>query len=147
MPTAPTPIDPRGLRFDHGVVTLVLLCGFVGDWHPIAAIVALVLAADAAFGPQYGPFLRLYAEVVEPRLPPAEEGEDPDAHRVAAGVGAAFLAAATIAFAAGASGVGWGLTLVVTVLAGLAATSGICLACELYLRRAREEPPQVRRPQ
>jgi phosphate/sulfate permease len=143
MSTAPAPIDPRGLRFDQGAVTLALLCGFVGDWRPIAAIVALVLAAHAAFGAQYGPFLRLYAEVVEPRMPPTEEWEDPDPHRVAAGVGAAFLAAAAIAFAAGASGVGWALTLVVTVLAGLAATSGICLACELYLRRDR----YVRRPQ
>ena len=135
MPAAPDEVDPRSLRVDQGAVTLALLCGFVADWHPIAAIVALILAADAAFGAN-GPFPRLYREAVGPRLPPTDERADPRPFRVAAGVGAAVLAAAAASFAAGAGGVGWALALVVTVLAGLAATTGICLACELYLRRA-----------
>jgi len=134
MASAPTAIDPRGVRFSEGVVTFALLCGFVADWRPVAAIVALALAAGWTFGPRFHPFLRLYTDVVEPRLPPTEEGEDPRPSRFAAGVEAVLLAAAIVAFAAGAGGVGWAFTLIVAVLAGLAAFTGICPACELYAR-------------
>ena len=95
---------------------------------------ALALAAGWTFGPRFHPFLRLYTDVVEPRLPPTEEGEDPRPSRFAAGVEAVLLAAAIVAFAAGAGGVGWAFTLIVAVLAGLAAFTGICPACELYAR-------------
>jgi uncharacterized protein DUF4395 len=138
-----TPVDPRGPRFSQGVVTFALLCGFVAGWPAIAAIAALVTGAGAALGPRYGPLLRLYTDVVEPRLPPTEEREDARRFRVADAVGAVLLAAATIAFAAGVSGVGWAVTLAVAVLAGLGAIAGICLACELDARLSR----YVRSPQ
>ena len=48
-----------------------------------------------------------------------------------------FLTAGTVAFLAGASVLGWGLALVVAVLAGLSATTGICVGCEIYLFVAR----------
>jgi hypothetical protein len=48
-----------------------------------------------------------------------------------------FLAAASIAFAAGASTLGWVLALVVAFLAGLAATTGVCVGCEMWLFAAR----------
>jgi hypothetical protein len=135
MRSAPTPIG-RGFRFGQGVVTFVLLCGFVAAWKPVAAIVALALASGWAFGPRYDPLLRLYTDVVEPRLPPTEEQEDPRPSHFAAAASTVLLAAATIAFAAGLSGVGWAFTLIVAVHAGLTAITGICPACELYLRRA-----------
>jgi type IV pilus assembly protein PilV len=46
-------------------------------------------------------------------------------------------AAATVAFLLGASAVGWTLTLIVTALAALAAVTGICVGCEMYLALAR----------
>jgi hypothetical protein len=49
----------------------------------------------------------------------------------------AFLSVATIAFVAGAPTVGWVLSLVVAGLAGLSASTGICVGCELYLVVAR----------
>ena len=51
----------------------------------------MVLFLGAAFGPRYGPFLRLYAEVVKPRLSPPAELEDPRPPRFAATVGVIFL--------------------------------------------------------
>ena len=45
----------------------------------------------------------------------------------------AFLAAASVAFALGAAVVGWVLALVVAALAGLAALSGLCVGCEIYV--------------
>jgi hypothetical protein len=137
MAGTPPPIDPRGPRFNQGVLTAALLLGFLFDWRPVAPIFAAVLFLGAAFGPRYGPLLRLYAEVIRPRLAPPAELEDPRPPRFAAAVGVVFLLGSTIAFAAGAVGLGWALALVVAVLAGLAATTGICVGCEVYLFLAR----------
>ena len=137
MAGSPTPIDPRGPRFNQAVLTVGLLCGFVFDWKAVVPVFAVVLLLGAAFGPRYGPFLRLYADLVKPRLSPPTELEDPRPPRFAATVGVVFLGAASVAFAAGASAVGWGLALVVAVLAGLAATTGICIGCEMWLLVAR----------
>lgn len=137
MADLPRPIDPRGPRFNQAVLTFGLLAGFLGDLRAVVPAFAGVLLLGAAFGPRYGPFLRLYAAVVRPRLSPPHELEDPRPPRFAAVVGVAFLTAATVAFAVGTPGLGWALALVVAALAGLAATTGICVGCELYLFFAR----------
>jgi hypothetical protein len=135
--SAPKPIDPRGPRFNQAVLTVALLAAFLLDAKVVVPVFAVVLLLGAAFGPRYGPFLRLYAEVVKPRLSPPRDLEDPRPPRFAAAIGVAFLTAATIAFAAGASGLGWALALIVAALAGLAAVTGICVGCEVYLFLAR----------
>ena len=134
---APKPIDPRGPRFNQAVLTVALLGAFALDAKPVVPVFAAVLFLGAAFGPKYGPFLRLYAEVVKPRLAPPADLEDPRPPRFAAAIGVAFLLGASLSFVAGASGLGWGLALVVAVLAGLAATTGICVGCEVYVLLAR----------
>lgn len=134
---APRPIDPRGPRFNQAVLTLALLAGFLADLKAVVPVFAAVLLLGAAFGPRYGPFLRLYADVIRPRLAPPEELEDPRPPRFAAAIGVAFLVAASVAFAAGAPGIGWTLAMVVAALAGLAAVTGICVGCEVYLFLAR----------
>jgi hypothetical protein len=133
----PTPIDPRGPRFNQGVLTVALLAGFAADARWVVPVWAAVLFLGAAFGPRWGPFLRLYADVIRPRLRPPAHLEDPRPPRFAAAVGVAFLAGATGAFAAGAPAVGWALALVVAALAGLAATTGVCVGCEIWLFVAR----------
>ena len=135
--SSPRPIDPRGPRFNQAILTVALLGGFLTGAWPVVPVFAAVLFLGAAFGPRYGPFLRLYADVVRPRLRPPQELEDPRPPRFAAAVGVAFLAAATVAFLAGAEAVGWVLALVVAALAGLAAVTGICVGCEIYLLLAR----------
>jgi hypothetical protein len=132
-PNAPAPIDPRGPRVNQGVLTVALLVGFLTDWRAVIPIFAVVLLLGAAFGPRYGPVLRFYMEVIKPRLGPPAEMEDPRPPRFAAAVGVVFLGAATLALLVGAPGLAWGLTLIVAALAGLAAVSGICIGCELYL--------------
>ena len=143
MAGTPKPIDPRGPRFNQAVLTVGLLLGFLVDFRPIAAIFAVVLLLGAAFGPRYGPFLRLYAAAIKPRLDPPSELEDPRPPRFAATVGVAFLVGATIAFLAGAPTVGWVLALIVAGLAGLAASTGICVGCEVYLFLARRRGVQL----
>ena len=137
---APTPIDPRGPRFNQTVLAVALLTGFLVDWRPVVPLFALVLLAGAALGPKYGPFLALYARVIKPRLAPPRELEDPRPPRFAAAVGVVFLGAGSLAFAAGAAGLGWGLALIVAALAGLSAVTGICVGCEIYLFAARRRP-------
>jgi hypothetical protein len=119
------------------MVTVLLLVGFVLDAPIVVPAVAVVLLAGAALGPRWGPFLRLYSEVIGPRLGPPAELEDPRPPRFAAAVGMVFLAASTVAFVLGSSLVGWVLALVVAVLAGLAATTGVCVGCEIWLFLAR----------
>lgn len=139
----PKPIDPRGPRFNQAVLASSLVLGFVFQWWYVAPIFAIVLFLGAAFGPAYGPFLRLYADVVRPRLAPPKELEDPRPPRFAATVGVAFLAAATVAFVAGSHAIGWTLALIVAVLAALAAVTGICVGCEIYLWFARRRGVQL----
>jgi hypothetical protein len=133
----PRPIDPRGPRFNQAVLAVGLLAGFLFDVRPVVPLFAAVLFLGAAFGPQYGPFLRLYAEVIRPRLSPPAVLEDPRPPRFAAAVGVLFLVAASVAFLAGAPGLGWALALVVAALAGLSATTGLCVGCEIWLLFAR----------
>ena len=135
--TAPKPIDPRGPRFNQAVLAVGLLAGFVLDWRPVVPFFAVVLLLGAAFGSRYGPFLRLYAEVIKPRLPAPTALEDPRPPRFAAAVGVAFLGGASLAFRAGAPGLAWALALIVAALAGLSAATGLCVGCEIWLLFAR----------
>jgi len=137
MTSGPPPIDPRGPRTNQAVLAVALLAGFLADWRPVVPIFAVVLLLGAAFGPRYGPVLRFYADVVKPRLGPPAELEDPRPPRFAAAVGVAFLLAASLTFLAGAPGLAWSLALVVAALAGLAAVTGICVGCAVYLWLAR----------
>ena len=134
---APKPIDPRGPRFNQAMIAALLLLGFVVDWEPIVPAVATILAMGAALGPRFGPFLALYAYVIRPRLGPPAELEDPRPPRFAATLGAVVLAASTVTFLAEAHVVGWVLALLVAFLAGLSASTGICVGCEIYLFLAR----------
>ena len=143
MASSHRPIDPRGPRFNQAVLATALLAGFLFDWRPVVPIFAAVLLLGAAFGPRYGPFLRLYAEVIRPRLAPPAELEDPRPPRFAAAVGVVVLSGAALAFLAGWPGVGWGLALVVAALAALSAATGLCVGCEIYLSATRRRGVRV----
>jgi hypothetical protein len=136
-PGAPKPIDPRGPRFNQSVLAIALALAFVFQQRWVVPVFAVVLFLGAAFGPRYGPFLRLYSQVIRPRLRPPSELEDPRPPRFAATLGVVFLVAATISFAFGADVLGWVLALIVAGLAALAAITGICVGCEMYLLVAR----------
>jgi len=137
MSRAPKPIDPRGPRFNQGCIAIVLLAAFVGDWPGVVPGVGVALLAGAALGPRFGPFLALYATMIRPRLDPPSEMEDPRPPRFSAYFGALVLAGSTAAFVVGQIDLAWSLALLVAVLAGLAAGSGICVGCEIYLVVAR----------
>jgi hypothetical protein len=122
------------------VLAVALVAGFLlqdgGGWVVIP-VWAVVLFLGAAFGPRVGPFLRLYADVLKPRLGPLTQLEDPRPPRFAATVGTAFLSAGTLALVAGLTPLAWALALVVAALAALAAATGLCVGCEIYVLVAR----------
>lgn len=142
--TAPEPIDARGPQFNQAVLAVALLVGFVLQWGWVIPVWAVVLFLGAAFGPRYGPFLRLFAGVIKPRLGPPRKVEDPRPPRFAASLGVVFLGAASVALAAGNGALAWVLALAVAALAGLAATTGICVGCEIYVWLVRQHAARVR---
>ncbi|MBU6329982.1 MAG: DUF4395 family protein [Acidobacteria bacterium] len=129
----PAPIDPRGPRVNQAVLAAALVVGFLLGAEWVAPLFALVLGLGAVFGPAYGPVLRIFQQFIRPRLAPPAELEDPRPPRFAAGVGVVFLLSASVLFALGASAAGWTLSLMVAALAALAAVSGICVGCEMYV--------------
>ncbi|HEY6532833.1 MAG TPA: DUF4395 family protein [Acidimicrobiales bacterium] len=135
--SGPAPIDPRGPRTNQAVLATGLLLGLAFGQEWVAPLFAVVLFLGAAFGPSYGPVLRLYRDVIRPRLAPPSEMEDPRPPRFAASVGVTVLTAATVAFLVGATVLGWALVVLVAALAALSALTGLCVGCEMYVMLVR----------
>ncbi|MGZ3601833.1 MAG: DUF4395 domain-containing protein, partial [Ktedonobacterales bacterium] len=96
--------------------------------------------AISALVPSVSPFRLLYRRVVVPLglLKPRIVEDDPAPHRFAQGVGAVFLIAATaVLLLTGATAVGWGLDLIVFVLAGINLMVGFCAGCFVYYQLGR----------
>ncbi len=129
-------IDSRAPRTVQAVIGSLSLVAFVADLEWLVAVLALQLAVGLTLGRRFCLPCLLYFELIQRRF---GEGRIEDARppRFANLVGMGFLAAATCAFVLGAASVGWALTLVVAALALLAASTGLCVGCELYLWVAR----------
>jgi uncharacterized protein DUF4395 len=128
-------VDPRQPRFGQALTGAVLAVAFVLDWPPALPILTAVLGAASLIGPRanvYAYLWRALARVAHFR--PPSELEEAAPPRFANGVGFAFLAVATAArYAFEAPAVAWTLALVVSALALLAAATGLCVGCELYV--------------
>ncbi len=130
-------IDPRGQRFGAGVSAVVLAAAFLLALPALALLVGLNLAISAAFGTRLflpGPRLALRP----PRAPPRAAGRA--RARVPAPLRAgprapAFIGFGAVAFALGATPLGWLLVGAVAGLQVLLATTGICVGCRLYVLR------------
>lgn len=141
-------IDPRGPRFAAGITALLLLVDvFLGLTTPIGATVAeravepaflllLVIALLFVWGvlsPRTAPWGALYRALMQPRLKPPTDLEDPRPPRFAQGVG---LFVVTIGLILHLAGVPWALPIAAAmafVAAFLNAVFGLCLGCQLYL--------------
>ena len=144
----PRGIDPRGPRFAAGITALLLLVDvFLGLTTPIGATVAeraaepaflllLVIALLFLWGvlsPRTAPWGVLYRTLIQPRLTPPTDLEDPRPPRFAQGVGLFVVAIGLVLHLAG---VPWALPIAAAaafVAAFLNAVFGLCLGCQLYL--------------
>lgn len=133
--TEPT-VDVNVPRFNQAVVALLTALAFVFGQPWLVVATFAILAVSWAAGPTVAPLTQLYVRFVRPRLQPGGPSEfEPAAPpRFAQLVGAIVLGVASFALVAGWNTFGWALTLIVTALATLAATTRICLGCILYER-------------
>jgi len=129
-------IDARAPRTNQAIVGTLSLVAFATGWWPILGLLAAQLAVGLRFGRRWCLPCLLYFEVIQPRFGegPIEDSRPP---RFANMVGVAFLGAATLAHILGLSTIGWALGLIVAALALLAATTGLCVGCEIYRLGAR----------
>jgi hypothetical protein len=129
-------IDSRAPRTNQAIIGSLSLVAFLTGWWPILALLAAQLAIGLRFGRRYCLPCLLYFDVLQPRFGegPIEDSRPP---RFANMVGVVFLSAATAAHLAGLAALGWGLGLIVAALALLAASTGLCVGCEMYKIGAR----------
>lgn len=129
-------IDARGPRFNQATVGVVSLIAVLTGWWPLLGLLALQLGIGLRFGRRYCLPCVAYFELVQPRFGegPIEDSRPP---KFANQVGFVVLTSATVAHALGIVAIGNGLGLLVAGLALLAATTGLCVGCEMYRIGAR----------
>ena len=154
MSDARTPkgIDPRGPRFAASITTVLLavatLLALTGTSTAKATTTIAERAADPGFilllviallflwgvlSPRTQPWSVLYRRVIQPRLSPPTDLEDPRPPLFAQGVG---LFVTTVGLVLHLAGVPWALPIAAAlafVAAFLNAVFGLCLGCQLYL--------------
>ena len=131
-------VDPRQPRFGQALTGGIVLLGFIVGWPQVLPAIAVVLAGAALGGSSINLYTHLYRgfKQVAGLAPPAEL-EEAAPPRFANTVGFVFLAAATLAWVLDVTIVAWTLGLIVSSLALLAAITGLCVGCELYLAARR----------
>ncbi len=129
-------IDARAPRFNQATVGVVSLVSVLTGFWPLLGLLAAQLGIGLRFRRRYCLPCVAYFELVQPRFGegPIEDSRPP---KFANQVGFVVLSAATLAFVAGLTAVGSALGLIVAGLALLAATTGLCVGCELYRLGAR----------
>lgn len=131
----PRTVDVNVPRFNQAVVAVVTAVAFVVREPALVGLVFAVLVISALW-PSKAPLSKMYTELIRSHIenskPIALEPAAPP--QFAQKLGAGVLGVALVAFLTGVEWAGWAATLVVTILAALAATTRICLGCILYER-------------
>lgn len=133
-------IDARQPRLGQGITSVLLFANFiVAPGAPVMIpILAVVMGLASLFGPTFNLYAYLF-KALKSRFGPPKELEEPWPPRFANLVGFVFLTVATVAWLlmavpeAQINWVTWGLGLIVAALAGLAATTGLCVGCEFFV--------------
>jgi hypothetical protein len=129
-------IDERAPRFSQAVTGLVALAGAVFGWPLAWALMSVQILMGLTLGRRYCLPCLAYFALVQPRF---GEGRLEDARppRLANKIGVVVLAAAAASWWLGAETLGTALGALVAALALLAASTGLCVGCELYRLTAR----------
>ncbi len=129
-------IDARAPRVNQATIGSFAVLAYLIDWPPLLAILAAQLFVGLTLGRRYCLPCLAYFELIQPWFGegPIEDARPP---RFANLVGLAVLTAASIAHLGGLEVLGWSLGLLVAGLALLAATTGLCVGCQLYRIAAR----------
>jgi len=124
-------IDSRAPRFNQATIGLLSALAVATGWWWLLAALAAQLVIGLTIGRRFCLPCLAYFELVQPRFGegPLEDARPP---RFANLVGAVFLTAATVFYAAGVGVAGAALGALVAGLALLAAATGFCTGCEAY---------------
>lgn len=128
-------IDPRGHRFGAGLSALLLIASFVAGWLPGVALALLSIGTSAAFGLRYSIYGVTWRRIARTLRLVRVEPEHEYPPRFAQVLGSVALILALVAFAVGATTIGWLFTLAVAALQSVLALTGYCLGCRLYFLR------------
>jgi hypothetical protein len=129
-------VDARAPRFLQATVGVVSVVALLTGWWGLFGLLAVQLVVGLLLGRRWCLPCVAYFRFFQPRL---GEGRVEDARppRFANMVGAVVLGSAFVAHLAGLAAVGTALGVLVSVLALLAASTGLCVGCELYKLAAR----------
>jgi hypothetical protein len=124
-------IDSRAPRFNQATIGVLSVLAVATGWGWLLGILAAQLVVGLTLGRRFCLPCVAYFELVQPRFGegPLEDARPP---RFANLVGATFLTAAAVSYAAGLNVLGAVLGGLVAGLALLAATTGLCTGCEAY---------------
>lgn len=130
--------DRSALKVNQAlIIALLSLAYILNNWWLVAFVSAVMALGTVDM--RLALFQRLYRDLLRPAglLRPDLHAESAAPHRFAQGMGAGVLVLALLAFAAGFAVVGWGLTLLVIVLAAVNLIFGFCAGCFVYFQLAR----------
>ena len=128
-------IDPRGHRFGAGVSAAVLIVAALTGTPWLVALALVSIGVSAAFGLRYSIYGVVWRRIAAAAHLPKVEPEHEYPPRFAQVLGSMALILALIAFALGATTIGWVFTLAVAGLQSVLAMTGYCLGCRLYFLR------------
>jgi hypothetical protein len=128
-------IDPRGHRFGAGLSALLLIASFMTGWVPGVLLALLSIGTSAAFGLRYSIYGAIWRRIARAARLGKVEPEHEYPPRFAQTLGSIVLIASLVAFAAGATPLGWLLALAVAALQSVLGLTGYCLGCRLYFLR------------
>ena len=131
-------IDVRGPRFSAAITFVVLSAAFLLRNVGVLAFQVVVFAVAAIAGLRWSPYgnvFRFLKRRLDWGAPPATEPEA--GPRFSQLMGLLFSGGGLVAILLGATGLGWGLVLVVVALSALLAATGLCVGCEVYALGAR----------
>jgi hypothetical protein len=128
-------IDPRGHRFGAGVSAIILILAVITGTPWLVAVALLSIGVSATFGLRYSIYGVAWRRIVRTARLGKTEPEHEYPPRFAQVLGSVALTLALLAFASGATTIGWVFTLAVAGLQTLLAVTGYCLGCRLYFLR------------
>jgi hypothetical protein len=128
-------IDPRGHRFGAGLSALILIGSFVTGFVPGVVVALASIGVSAAFGLRWSIYGVIWRRIVAIAGLGKTTPEHEYPPRFAQTLGSVALVLSLVAFAVGATTIGWGLALAVAGLQTLLGVTGYCLGCRLYFLR------------
>jgi len=120
--------DRNQLRFNQTLLTVLVPVALLLQQPWVVGVLFVLMVS------QHLPYdlMALLKRVL--RIPRQPVDEYPRPHRFARTVGAVFLGLSGLLFLLGVPVAGWGLAIIVALLAAINLTTGFCLGCFLYFQ-------------